>query len=48
MNIHTGLNPLFDMKDLRKDNKMAQTRDYIKQDAPAKNRVSLVQKKGME
>lgn len=44
----TKLNPLYDMQNLRKDHKMARTRDYIKEESDARLRVQLVQKKGME
>ena len=42
VNISTKLNPLYDMKDLRKDHHMARTKDYIKEDCNAKPRVTLV------
>jgi len=43
----TGLNPIFKMHDMRRDHKLARTRDYILEEKDAKQRVQLVQKKGM-
>lgn len=45
--MQTGLNPIFNMKELRQGHAMARTKDYIPEERNAKQRVALVQKKGM-
>ena len=45
---NTKLNPIYFMQEMRKDHKLARTKDYIREEADAKRRVDLIRKKGME
>lgn len=46
--INTGSNPLYEMQKYRSEHKYARTKDYIREDANAHPRVTLVKKIGME
>jgi len=49
VNVSTKLNPIYDdLQDMRKNHKLARTKDYVLEEASAKDRVTLMQRKGME